>query len=96
MLRVFVMRHGDRADDHEAAPEVQALVDRVEDPPLAPAGLAAAARVAAEHLAPHGPFDAVVASPMLRCVQTAAVVGQVVVVPSNLIVCSPSDPDARH
>jgi broad specificity phosphatase PhoE len=69
-LKVFVLRHADRADDHEASPEVQDIVDVVWDTPLAPVGFTTVQKVIGRFV--QAPFDAIVCSPMLRCVQTAS------------------------
>jgi len=75
------MRHGDRADDHEASPEVQALVDRVEDTPLSPAGLDTAAKVSHTHLSSQG-IEIIISSPMLRCIQTASIAASILKKPN--------------
>ena len=67
-LKVYIMRHGDRADDEAAGHEVNSTVDKKEDTPLSPAGFVRANRVASDHI---GPIDKIVTSPLLRCVQTA-------------------------
>lgn len=74
-LRVCVLRHADRADDHQASPEVQALVDVVWDTPLAPVGFTTVQEVVGRFV--QAPFDAIVCSPMLRCVQTASVAREI-------------------
>ena len=77
--RIFVMRHGDRADDSDAFKD---LVDRPFDPPLSPMGIKTTERVVNERL---HEIDAIFSSPFLRCVQTAAVAQNLLNVSSCII-----------
>jgi broad specificity phosphatase PhoE len=79
-LRVYVMRHADRADDDTAPPEIHMKVDREEDTPLWPAkGEETARRMTNDHLMkPDGPIDLIVSSPLLRCIQTAVAANQLI------------------
>jgi hypothetical protein len=69
-VTVVIMRHGDRADDD---PTQKDTVDRAWDPHLTNAGLRRASDVTTERLLPLAPFDRIVSSPFLRCLQTACV-----------------------
>lgn len=72
VIRVYVMRHGDRADDDAAGAEVKATVDRVEDPPLSPKGHVTARQMIDRiKIKLNGSINKIVSSPLLRCVQTA-------------------------
>jgi len=73
-LRIWVLRHANRADDHEETPEVKAMVEKVWDTPLAPVGHTTVQKVVELYMSAQGPFDTIVSSTMLRCVQTASIV----------------------
>lgn len=79
--RIFVMRHGDRADDSDIFKD---LVDRPFDPPLSPTGIQTTERVVNERLH-ETPVDAIFTSPFLRCFQTAAVAQKLLGVSSIFI-----------
>jgi len=80
LLRVYVMRHADRADESNAPENVKRLVDREEDTPLWPVkGIETVNKMTRKHLMkPDGPIDLIVSSPLLRCIQTADAANKII------------------
>jgi broad specificity phosphatase PhoE len=72
IIKIYMMRHGDRSDDVLLAKYNCVDVDKVEDPPLANEGLIRAAHIVTDHLSDSN-IKLIISSPLLRCVQTAGI-----------------------
>ena len=72
IIKIYMMRHGDRSDDVLLAKYNCVDVDKVEDPPLANEGLIRAAHIVTDHLSDCN-IKLIISSPLLRCVQTAGI-----------------------
>jgi broad specificity phosphatase PhoE len=84
--RIYVMRHGDRADDEQVEGITKEdaedfISKRKNDTPLAPKGKSTATLRARELLDSGAQFYKMFSSPLLRCIQTASFVNEVLGLP---------------